>query len=113
MRFLLVGIAYASFVMMGLAAGLLGVAWPSMRTAFGLTLDAVVGNGAMHALLRFDRASLTRNRGGSGERPTPRCTLVVSPINFWGIGFFLLTLALSPKGERETIPLSLRGRGLG
>lgn len=41
MRFLLVGVAYASFVMMGLAAGLLGVAWPSMRTAFGLPLDAV------------------------------------------------------------------------
>ena len=39
--FLLVGIAYASFVGMGLSSSLLGVAWPSIRSSFGISLDAV------------------------------------------------------------------------
>jgi fucose permease len=38
---LLVGIAYSGFVVLGLPGGLLGVAWPSMRASFGLSLDAV------------------------------------------------------------------------
>ncbi len=40
-RVLLVIIAYSAFVALGLGNGLLGVAWPSIRGAFGLTLDAV------------------------------------------------------------------------
>ncbi len=37
----LVVIAYASFVILGLFDGLLGVAWPSMRAAFGQPVDAL------------------------------------------------------------------------
>jgi hypothetical protein len=37
----LIGIAFLSFVVMGLNAGLLGVAWPSIRASFGLPLDAI------------------------------------------------------------------------
>jgi len=40
-KWLLVGIAYAGFVLLGMAGALLGVAWPSMRGSFGLSLDAV------------------------------------------------------------------------
>lgn len=32
--------AYASFVLLGMYAGLLGLAWPSMRAEFGLEVDA-------------------------------------------------------------------------
>ena len=38
---LLVGLAYLSFVSLGLPDGLLGVAWPSIRTFFQLPLDAL------------------------------------------------------------------------
>ncbi len=40
-KLLLVGIAYAGFVLLGLSGGLLGVAWPSIQETFGLSLDAV------------------------------------------------------------------------
>jgi fucose permease len=39
--FLLTGLAYLSFVSLGLPDGLLGVAWPSVRAFFHLRLDAV------------------------------------------------------------------------
>jgi fucose permease len=35
-------LAFSSFIALGLVAGLLGVAWPSIRATFGLPLDAVV-----------------------------------------------------------------------
>jgi hypothetical protein len=34
-------IAYAGFVVLGLPDGLLGVAWPSLRNTFGVSLDAM------------------------------------------------------------------------
>jgi len=34
-------LAYAAFVALGLPAGLLGVAWPTLRSEFGLPLDAI------------------------------------------------------------------------
>jgi fucose permease len=40
-RRLLVGLAFPGFVGIGLHDGLLGVAWPSIRAAFGLQLDAL------------------------------------------------------------------------
>jgi fucose permease len=40
-RLLRIGISYASFVALGLPGGYLGVAWPSMRGEFELSLDAV------------------------------------------------------------------------
>ncbi|MBM7844413.1 MFS transporter [Herpetosiphon giganteus] len=38
---LLVGLAYAAFISLGLPDGLTGVAWPSVRAEFGLPLDAL------------------------------------------------------------------------
>jgi fucose permease len=38
---LLVGLTYISFISLGLPDGLLGVAWPSIRTFFNLPLDAL------------------------------------------------------------------------
>lgn len=38
---LLVGLAYAAFISLGLPDGLHGVGWPSIRTTFGLPLDAL------------------------------------------------------------------------
>jgi fucose permease len=38
---LLIGLAYVGFVSLGLPDGLLGVAWPSIRTFFHLPLDAL------------------------------------------------------------------------
>jgi len=40
-KLLLIGIAYAGFVVLGLPSGLLGVAWPSIRGSYGISLDAV------------------------------------------------------------------------
>ena len=36
-----VGLAFASFILLGMYSGLIGVAWPAIRTEFGLPLDAV------------------------------------------------------------------------
>jgi fucose permease len=36
-----VGIPYASFVLLGLPNGVLGVAWPAIRESFGMPLDAL------------------------------------------------------------------------
>jgi fucose permease len=38
---LIVGIAFASFIAVGFNAGILGVAWPSIRDTFGISLDAI------------------------------------------------------------------------
>ncbi len=38
---LVLAIAFASYVILGLPSGLLGVAWPSIRESFGLSLDAM------------------------------------------------------------------------
>jgi fucose permease len=38
---LLIGLAYLSFISLGLPDGLLGVAWPSIRASFDLPLDAL------------------------------------------------------------------------
>lgn len=40
-RLLLVGLAYAAFISLGLPDGLTGVAWPSIRSTFALPLDAL------------------------------------------------------------------------
>ena len=38
---LIIGVAFLSFIAMGLSAGLMGVAWPSIRDSFGVSLDAI------------------------------------------------------------------------
>jgi fucose permease len=40
-RLTIILIAYAAFTALGMPGGLLGVAWPSIRDTFGLSLDAV------------------------------------------------------------------------
>ena len=40
-RILTIGISYTGFVILGMPSGLLGVAWPSVRETFGVSLDAV------------------------------------------------------------------------
>lgn len=40
-RMLPIGLAYSGFIVLGLSSGLLGVAWPSIRGEFQLSLDAV------------------------------------------------------------------------
>lgn len=40
---ILIGLAFACFVALGAAAGLLGVGWPSIQAEFGLSLDAIAG----------------------------------------------------------------------
>ena len=37
----LIGIAYLSYVLLGIPSGMLGVAWPSIRESFGIPLDAL------------------------------------------------------------------------
>jgi fucose permease len=58
---LLVGIAFLSFVALGLPGGLLGVAWPSIRTSFALPLDAI------GALLMATTAGYLLSSSGSGR----------------------------------------------
>ena len=48
-------LAYIAFVTLGLPTGLLGVAWPTMRTDFTLPLDAM-------GLLLISSTSSNRNR---------------------------------------------------
>jgi fucose permease len=38
---LLVTIAFLSFIALGLNAGMMGVAWPSVRDTFGISQDAI------------------------------------------------------------------------
>lgn len=40
---ILIALSFACFLVLGMAAGLLGVAWPSMRADFQLPLDAISG----------------------------------------------------------------------
>jgi fucose permease len=40
-RLLLISLAFVAFISLGLPDGLLGVAWPSIRETFGLSLDAL------------------------------------------------------------------------
>lgn len=39
---LILGLSFACFVALGIASGMLGVAWPSVRGSFGLPIDALV-----------------------------------------------------------------------
>ncbi len=66
-------IAYAGFVVLGLPDGLLGVAWPSLRETFGVSLDAM-GLLLLPATLAYMLIS----------------TLSGRLIGAWGIGAFLL-----------------------
>jgi fucose permease len=40
-EFQVIGLSYLSYIALGLPGGILGVAWPSIRETFGISLDAV------------------------------------------------------------------------
>jgi fucose permease len=58
---LLVALAYAAFVSLGLPDGLTGVAWPSIRTTFGLPLNAL-GALATTAMIGYLVSSFSSGR---------------------------------------------------
>jgi len=60
-RPLLIALAYAAFISLGLPDGLLGVAWPSIRLSFGLPLDA------LGLLLAFTTAGYLASSFSSGR----------------------------------------------
>ena len=64
---LLISIAFLSFIVMGLSAGLSGVAWPSIRATFGLSLDAIgtlmLLSTVVSLLLSFNSGSLINKIG--------------------------------------------------
>ena len=66
-RVLLIGIAYAGFIVLGMSGASLGVAWPSVRDSFGLSLDAVgtllVATTAGYLLSSFSTGSLLSRVG--------------------------------------------------
>ncbi len=76
-----IALAFACFVALGIGSGLLGVAWPSMRGAFGLPLDALV------ALLISSTAGFVVGSVTAGR--------VIARI---GLGWFLLLTNLLAAG---------------
>ncbi len=60
-------VAYAAFVVLGLYDGLLGVAWLSMRTTFGVPIDALglllLAGTAGHVTASFANGSIIARRG--------------------------------------------------
>ena len=79
-------LAYAGFVALGLSNSLMGVAWPSIRNTFGLPLDALgmflIGNttgymlasavsGRLMALRRHADMRGTRNADSVGDDRIP------------------------------------------
>ena len=89
-RALLIGIAYSGFVALGIPGALLGVAWPSMRASFDLSLDAVgsllVATSAGYLVSSFNSGPLV-SRIGVGN------LLMISSL-IRGVG--LLGYSLSP-----------------
>jgi fucose permease len=62
-----VAIAFLGFIAIGLAAGILGVAWPSIRDTFALSLDAIgallLPATASALVINFSSGSLIRRAG--------------------------------------------------
>ncbi len=89
--FLLILVSYAQFIVLGLPGGYLGAAWPSMKTDFGLPLDAVgvylLINTIGYTLSSFFSGQLTGRLGFSRY-------LLVGAIVF-AIGF--LGIAMAPS----------------
>jgi fucose permease len=106
-RVLLIGIAYSGFVALGLSSGLLGVAWPSIRGSFDLSLDAVgtllVATTAGSLLSSFSSGPIV-SRIGAG-----RLLLVASVL--MGIG--LLGYSLAPTWWVLVLIGVLSGMGAG
>jgi len=87
---LLILVCYAQFIVLGLPGGFLGAAWPSMKSGFGLPLDAV-GSYLLVSTLGYTLASFFSSQiakliGFS------RCLLLAALV--FGVGF--LGLAFAP-----------------
>jgi fucose permease len=82
---LLIGLAYFGFVALGLSAGLLGVAWPSMRATFGVGLEAfgvlAIAATAGYIVASFSSGLLVA-RLGIG--PLLIASGLVSALGLWG-----------------------------
>jgi len=104
---LLIGIAYAGFIVLGMSGGLLGVAWPSIRDSFGLSLDAVgtlmIAATAGYLLSSFSTGSVL-SRVGVGT------LLMVSSV-VAGVG--LLGYSLAPAWRAMVLLGLLVGMGGG
>lgn len=84
---LLVGLAYAAFVSLGLPDGLTGVAWPSIRTTFGLPLSALgalATTSTIGYLISSFSAGWLLKRLGVGWLLTLSC--LASTISLFGYG---------------------------
>ena len=82
---LLIGLAYFGFVALGLSAGLLGVAWPSMRASFGVRLEAL-GVLLIAATAGYIVASFSSGRlvACLGIGPLLIASGCVSAVGLWG-----------------------------
>ncbi len=87
---LLIGIAYSGFIILGMPDGLLGVAWPSIRESFNVSLDAL---GTLLIAVMGGYFLSSFNSGRLAARMGIGSLLVVSSI-VRGVG--LLGYALSP-----------------
>ena len=83
----LVGLAFLGFIAMGLNAGLMGVVWPSIRTAFGLSLDAI---GTLMLLSMLASLVVSFNSGGiiakMGLGPVLIIGFALGGLGFLGVG---------------------------
>ncbi len=87
---ILIGIAYSGFIILGMPDGLLGVAWPSIRESFNISLDAL-GTLLIATMIGYFLSSF--NSGRLVSRMGLGSLLMVSSI-IRGVG--LLGCALSP-----------------
>ena len=88
---LVIAVAFFSFIVMGLNAGLLGVAWPSIRTSFGVSLDAI---GTLMLLGTAVSLAVSFNSGPMIARIGMGSLLMISCI-VGGFGFLGFSLAPS------------------
>jgi fucose permease len=87
---LVITVAFLSFIVMGFNAGLMGVAWPSIRTSFGVSLDSI---GTLMVLGTAVSLAVSFNSGPMIARIGMGPLLMVSCIIG---GFGLLGFSLAP-----------------
>ena len=84
---LLVGLAYAAFISLGLPDGLTGVAWPSIRDTFGLPIEALgalITTGTIGYLISSFSAGRLMARLGVGWLLTLSC--LATTVSLLGYG---------------------------
>jgi len=106
-RFLFIGLAYLSFVSIGLPDGLLGVAWPSIREFFKVPLDAL---GALLVLFTIGYLLSSFNGGRLLSYFHVGTLLALSCL---ATGVSLLGYALAPRWGIMVVLGLLAGTGAG